>query len=83
MSVLARFADSGRTSPEVREVPILLRKSVTSIVGGLLNAPHHLPLVGQRHSTRADIGARITQDKDRLLVVVERSALRAGEGSAR
>jgi hypothetical protein len=21
-----------------------------------LNAPHHLPLVGQRHSTRADIG---------------------------
>src|SRR5262249_1583243 len=75
-------AASPTAANDVGSWQILLRKSVTSTVGGLLNAPHHLPLVGQRHSTRADIGHGLR--KTRIdLVVVERSALRAGEGSAR
>jgi len=56
MSELPSKAEVVPRSCDVAKVPILLRKSVTSTVGGLLNAPHHLPLVQQRHSTRADIG---------------------------
>jgi hypothetical protein len=35
MSGLAHFADSGRTSPEVRQVPILLQKAAIRLAGDL------------------------------------------------